>query len=231
MRRWGGWASRGSFSGTAPPSTSCFCSCVGRRTASQARSCRLPTAARRCGISTRPSPSGCASTRRAPTPTSPSRGGCSSASPLLPRLRRRGRRRQRDDAGDEAAALDDRGVGARLGRAGAAPRRAAHRGRQPGRAPDLAGARVGADRGGGARERQRGEGGGRAAAEDAPDGAVGVRAVWRDVSCLSGSQCLCTRDDVFEEDVFLVQSRSQYVHHFCDGVTTLINHISITTHL
>ena len=24
------------------------------------------------------------------------------------------------------------------------------------------------------------------------------------------------------------QSRSQYVHHFCDGVTTLINHISIT---
>ena len=25
------------------------------------------------------------------------------------------------------------------------------------------------------------------------------------------------------------QSRSQYVHHFCDGVTTLINHISITT--
>ena len=27
----------------------------------------------------------------------------------------------------------------------------------------------------------------------------------------------------------LPQSRSQYVHHFCDGVTTLINHISITT--
>ena len=27
----------------------------------------------------------------------------------------------------------------------------------------------------------------------------------------------------------LTQSRSQYVHRFCDGVTILINHISITT--
>ena len=31
---------------------------------------------------------------------------------------------------------------------------------------------------------------------------------------------LCVRDTGNE------QSRSQYVHHFCDGVTTLINHIS-----
>ena len=37
--------------------------------------------------------------------------------------------------------------------------------------------------------------------------------------------CPCYSLNLFVE----FQSRSQYVHHFCDGVTTLINHTSITT--
>ena len=45
---------------------------------------------------------------------------------------------------------------------------------------------------------------------------------------------LCSHSNAFRlpssADLGLAsQSRSQYVLHFCDGVTTLINHLSITT--